>query len=95
MCVRQLVPKEQDTDRITKASELADKLNNFFRNSDTGYEDMFPDVKEKREPEWDSGQVGWIYVSKEDALKEFDADKMTRRHPAESGRTDAQRSRRL
>lgn len=27
--------------------------------------------------EWDSGQVGWIYVSKEDALKEFDADKMT------------------
>ena len=26
---------------------------------------------------WDSGQVGWIYVSKEDALKEFDADKMT------------------
>ncbi len=25
----------------------------------------------------DSGQVGWIYVSKEDALKEFDADKMT------------------
>ena len=27
--------------------------------------------------ERDSGQVGWIYVSKEDALKEFDADKMT------------------
>ena len=27
--------------------------------------------------EWDSGQVGWIYVSKEDALKEFDSDKMT------------------
>lgn len=27
--------------------------------------------------EWDSGQVGWIYVSKEDALMEFDADKMT------------------
>ena len=27
--------------------------------------------------ECDSGQVGWIYVSKEDALKEFDADKMT------------------
>lgn len=27
--------------------------------------------------EWDSGQVGWIYVSKEYALKEFDADKMT------------------
>ena len=27
--------------------------------------------------EWDSGQVGWIYVSKEDALREFDADKMT------------------
>ena len=26
---------------------------------------------------WDSGQVGWIYVSKEDALKEFDAEKMT------------------
>ena len=27
--------------------------------------------------EWDSGQVGWIYVSKEDALKEFDSDHMT------------------
>ena len=27
--------------------------------------------------ECDSGQVGWIYVSKEYALKEFDADKMT------------------
>lgn len=26
---------------------------------------------------WDSGQVGWIYVSKEDALKEFGGDKMT------------------
>ena len=26
---------------------------------------------------WDSGQVGWIYVSKADALKEFGADKMT------------------
>ena len=26
---------------------------------------------------WDSGQVGWIYVSKEDALKEFGSDKMT------------------
>lgn len=26
---------------------------------------------------WDSGQVGWIYVSKEDALKEFDTEKMT------------------
>lgn len=24
---------------------------------------------------WDSGQVGWIYVSKEDALKEFDTEK--------------------
>lgn len=47
--VKQLVPKEQDTDRITKSSDLADKLDNFFRNSDTGYEDMFPDMKEKRE----------------------------------------------
>ena len=27
--------------------------------------------------EWDSGQVGWIYVSKEDALKEFGGEKMT------------------
>ena len=27
--------------------------------------------------EWDSGQVGWIYVSKEDALKEFGGDRMT------------------
>ena len=26
---------------------------------------------------WDSGQVGWIYVSKEDALKEFSSEKMT------------------
>lgn len=26
---------------------------------------------------WDSGQVGWIYVSKENALKEFGATKMT------------------
>lgn len=26
---------------------------------------------------WDSGQVGWTYVSKEDALKEFGASKMT------------------
>lgn len=26
---------------------------------------------------WDSGQVGWVYVSKEDALKEFGAKKMT------------------
>ena len=26
---------------------------------------------------WDSGQVGWIYVSKEDALKELDTEKMT------------------
>lgn len=26
---------------------------------------------------WDSGQVGWIYVSKEDAIKEFGGDKMT------------------
>lgn len=26
---------------------------------------------------WDSGQVGWIYVSKEAALKEFGGDKMT------------------
>ena len=26
---------------------------------------------------WDSGQVGWIYVSKEDALKEFGGEKMT------------------
>lgn len=26
---------------------------------------------------WDSGQVGWIYVSKEDALKEFGGGKMT------------------
>ena len=25
---------------------------------------------------WDSGQVGWIYVSKEDALKEFGGEKM-------------------
>lgn len=24
---------------------------------------------------WDSGQVGWIYVSKEDALKEFGGEK--------------------
>ncbi len=24
-----------------------------------------------------AGQVAWIYVSKEDALREFDADKMT------------------
>lgn len=34
---------------------------------------------------WDSGQVGWIYVSKEDALKEFGAEKMTGavRHKAE------------
>lgn len=47
--VKQLVPKEQDTDRITKSSDLADKLDNFFRNSNTGYEDMFPDMKEKRE----------------------------------------------
>lgn len=27
--------------------------------------------------EWDSGQVGWIYVSKEDALREFGVEKMT------------------
>ena len=27
--------------------------------------------------EWDSGQVGWIYVSKEAALKEFGGEKMT------------------
>ena len=27
--------------------------------------------------EWGSGQVGWIYVSKEDALKEFGSEKMT------------------
>lgn len=27
--------------------------------------------------EWDSGQVGWIYVSKEDVLKEFGGEKMT------------------
>lgn len=27
--------------------------------------------------EWDSGQVGWIYVSKEDMLKEFGGTKMT------------------
>ena len=27
--------------------------------------------------EWDSGQVGWIYVSKETALKEFGGEKMT------------------
>ena len=27
--------------------------------------------------EWDSGQVGWIYVSKEDALKEFGGEKIT------------------
>ena len=26
---------------------------------------------------WDSGQVGWIYVSKEDASKEFGGEKMT------------------
>ena len=26
---------------------------------------------------WDSGQVGWVYVSKEDVLKEFGAEKMT------------------
>ena len=26
---------------------------------------------------WDSGQVGWIYVAKEDALKEFGGEKMT------------------
>ena len=26
---------------------------------------------------WDSGQVGWIYVSKEAALKEFGGEKMT------------------
>ena len=26
---------------------------------------------------WDSGQIGWIYVSKEDALKEFGGEKMT------------------
>ena len=26
---------------------------------------------------WDSGQVGWIYVSKEDALKEFGGNKIT------------------
>ena len=26
---------------------------------------------------WDSGQVGWAYVSKEDALKEFGGEKMT------------------
>ena len=26
---------------------------------------------------WDSGQVGWIYVSKEDVLKEFGGEKMT------------------
>lgn len=26
---------------------------------------------------WDSGQVGWIYVSKEAALKEFGGDRMT------------------
>lgn len=26
---------------------------------------------------WDSGQVGWVYVSKEDALKEYGAEKMT------------------
>ena len=26
---------------------------------------------------WDSGQVGWIYVSKEDALKEFGSERMT------------------
>jgi len=26
---------------------------------------------------WDSGQVGWVYVSKEDALKGFGAEKMT------------------
>ena len=26
---------------------------------------------------WDSGQVGWIYVSKEDALKAFEAAEMT------------------
>lgn len=26
---------------------------------------------------WDSGQVGWIYVSKVDALKEFGGEKMT------------------
>lgn len=26
---------------------------------------------------WDSGQVGWMYVSKEDVLKEFGGEKMT------------------
>lgn len=26
---------------------------------------------------WDSGQVGWVYVSKEDVLKAFGAEKMT------------------
>ena len=26
---------------------------------------------------WDSGQVGWVYVSKEDVLKEFGGEKMT------------------
>ena len=30
---------------------------------------------------WDSGQVGWVYVSKEDALKEFGGEKMTGRKP--------------
>ena len=32
---------------------------------------------------WDSGQVGWIYVSKEDALKEFGGEKMTGPNPDE------------
>lgn len=32
---------------------------------------------------WDSGQVGWVYVSKEDALKEFGGEKMTGLPPKE------------
>ena len=40
--------------------------------------------------EWDSGQVGWVYVSKEDALKRVRRGQDDRCYPSESRRTDAQ-----
>lgn len=46
--VKQMLPEETDTERMAKASNLANELDNFFRNSDTGYDAMFPDAEEKR-----------------------------------------------
>lgn len=36
-----------------------------------------------RHAEWDSGQVGWAYISKEDALKEYEVKRISKKIRAE------------